>query len=149
MDVEIGEQALATWRSNGETRWRKGNDWIELQPSGGLPVYDAASGLWRLRFKTRNPDLSLRRGHWIEVEHLGPTRTVYWLPDSAVVSRNGRTWCVIDRDGHTHSVEVVVGPARNGRTPILSGIAPDDRVVTDGAYELLYRDIKDLIRFVD
>lgn len=149
VDVEVGERALTTWRSGGKTRWRSATGWIELQPAAGRPVYDADSGLWRLRFRSRNPGLALRRGRWLEVEHLGPARTVYWVPDAAVVARNGRTWCVIERDGHFASVEVEAGPASDGRTPILSGLGAGDQVVTEGAYERLYHDIKGLIRFVD
>jgi len=87
---------------------------------------------------------------------------VLWLPEAAVVSRNGRAWCLVVADqgnskgkanAKTHTaiepVEVTVGPAEQGRVPVLSGLEPGQSVLVEGAYEWLYRDLKDLIRFVD
>jgi hypothetical protein len=68
---------------------------------------------------------------------------------AAVVARDGRTWCVL-RDGEaTRAVAVIAGPAEGGRIPVLDGLGAGQRVVTAGAYELLYRDLNQLFTFED
>ena len=148
LDVGVPEAALPFWRA-GETRWYSGAAEGRLQPLDGAALYDAGTGLWLLRFKADNPGLVLRDGAWIEVSHTGAPKTVAWVPAAAVVARNRKTWCIRQQVGRFKAVEVQAGPAVDGRTPILAGIAVGDRVVTEGAYELLYRDLKTLIKFVD
>ncbi len=148
VDVEVAAASLPRWRK-GESWGRAGEERIPLRPLDGVPLYDAATGLWRLRFQSDNPGLVLREGAWIEVEHLGAARAVVWVPASAVVARNGKSWCIVRKAGRFQPVEVRVGRAQGDRLPVLSGIAAGTEVVTQGAYELLYRDLKELIRFVD
>jgi len=45
--------------------------------------------------------------------------------------------------------QITVGGARNGRVPVLSGLMSGQQVVRENGYELLYRDLKELIQFVD
>lgn len=148
LDVGVPQTSLPVWKA-GETRWHAGAAQGLLEPLDGAALYDANSGLWLLRYLADNPDRVLRDGAWIEVEHVGVSVPVVWVPTAAVVARNGKTWCVV-RDGDQFKpVEVEVGQAVGGRVPVLSGIAAGDKVVTKGAYELLYRDLKELIKFVD
>jgi len=148
VDVGVSGRRLAIWR-DGETHWQAGEKPIALRPLDGMPLYDAATGLWRLRFETDNPGLALRDGAWIEVEHLGAARSVVWVPAQAVVARNGKTWCIVQAGDRFRAAEVQVGAAVEGRIPVLSGLEAGSRVVIEGAYELLYRDLKELIKFVD
>lgn len=148
VDVGVAENTLAFWR-NGETHWQAGTKKIALRPLDGVPLYDPATGLWLLRFETDNPGLVLREGSWIEVAHLGAPVPVVWVPAAALVARNGRTWCIVQEDERFKPVEVTAGTVTDDRIPVLSGLKPGNRVVTEGAYELLYRDLKELIKFVD
>jgi len=149
VDVGISENVLSTWQK-GKTLWPNHSDEIPLRPVEGMPLYDPASGLWLLRFIANNPGYLLREGNWIKVKHLGVPQPVVWLPAAAVVTREGKTWAVIQKAATYHAVEIKVGPTtKDGRVPVLKGIQPGETVVTEGAYELLYRDIKDLIKFVD
>ena len=148
VDVGVTGRELALWRE-GRSRWRAGAKRIRLRPLDGVPLYEADTGLWRLRFVTDNPGLALRDGAWIEVQHLGTPRPVVWVPAQAVVARNGKTWCIVQTGDRFKAVEVKVGTAAKGRIPVLSGLEAGSRVVTEGAYELLYRDLKELIKFVD
>lgn len=103
-----------------------------------------------MRFEADNPDLLLRDNAWVEVIHRAAPVPVLWVPAAAVVARNGRTWCIVVREGRPQPVEVRVGPvADDGRIPVLAGLKPQAQVVTEGAYELLYRDVKELIKFED
>jgi len=125
-----------------------------LQPVGGVPLYDARTGLWRLRFTSHNPGLLLRDGSWIVVKHFAPPRPVVWVPQAAVVSRHRQSWCMVagkhagDSDAYK-AVAVKTGAAVDGRVPVISGLQAGDKVMTSGAYEWLYRDLKQLIKFVD
>ncbi len=148
LDVGVPYAALPVWK-DGETRWYAGTTAGRLRPLDGAALYDAHTGLWLLRYEADNPDRLLRDGAWIEVEHVGVPVPAVWVPAAAVVARNGKTWCVVREGDQLKPVEVEVGPAVSGRVPVLSGIAAGDRVVTDGAYERLYRDLKELIKFVD
>lgn len=148
VDAGIAEASLSVWQ-DGVTLWRVGTKKIELQPLDGVPIYDSSTGLWLLRFETDNPDLALRDGAWIEVEHRGASLPVVWVPTAAVVARDGKTWCIVQEADRFRAVEVRVGTAAAERIPILSGLEAGSRVVTEGAYELLYRDLKELIKFVD
>ena len=149
LDVGVPEASLILWQA-GETHWRTQTAVIALQPVHGAPRYDADSGLWLLRFEADNPGLLLREGAWVEVQHLGVSTPIVWVPAAAVVSRGRKTWCIVQDEGQFKPVEVRVGPAStDGRIPVLKGIKPGVRVVTEGAYELLYRDLKELIKFVD
>jgi len=148
VDAGVPAAALPKWR-NGETRWHWDGKYGILDPLPTAPRFDAGTGLWLLRFQADNPDLVLRDGLWLEIEHRGVARAAVWVPSAAVVARNGKTWCVVHEGDRFKPVEVRVGGAVGGRIPVLSGLAPGTRVVTAGAYEYLYRDLKDLIRFED
>ncbi len=148
VDVGVPEKSLAAWQG-GAAQWRDGEQRRLLQRVGGVPLYDADTGLWWLRYQAANPQRRLRDGAWIEVEHLGAARPVVWVPAAAVVARNGKLWCIVQHDGRFEPVAIQAGAGEDGRIPVLSGLAAGDRVVTRGAYELLYRDLKELIRFED
>ena len=150
VDVGITEDQLAFWK-DGETRWKTDHQSGALTALDGVPLYDQDSGLWQIRFEAENPEFSLRDNAWIEAQHKGEPQSVYWVPASAIVARNGKSWCIVQaKDGKAGAVAVRVGSADiKTRIPVLSGLKEGDLVVTKGAYELLYRDIKELIRFVD
>ncbi len=148
VDVGLPVRELRLWQA-GETYWLKDKKRVRLQRLQGVPLYDAYSGLWLRRYESKNPGDRLRDGVWITVQHRGVPQTVVWVPAAAVVARNGKTWCVIQKQDQFNAVEVHVGAVFDGRIPILSGIKAGTKVVTRGAYELLYRDIKALIKFVD
>lgn len=153
LDVGVPEASLTVWQAGetyGQMNGRLNPAPIALEPVDGLPLYDADSGLWLLRFEADNPDLALRDGAWIEVEHLGAPEPVVWVPAAAVVSRDGKTWCIVQYEGELKPFEVEVGlVSDDGRIPVITGLQAGAQVVTEGAYELLYRDLKELIKFVD
>ena len=149
LEVGVGDAELPRWRG-GESRWHAGLKPVVLKPVATAPRYDTTTGLWLLRFEAANPALARRDGAWVEVEHLGAAEPVVWVPEAAVVARNGKTWCVEQQGDRSKAVEVRVGAASaDGRIPVLAGLEAETRVVTKGAYELLYRDLKNLVRFED
>lgn len=148
LDVGVPDKALARWRG-GESRWRAGSKVVILKRLDTAPRYDATTSLWLLRFEAENPVGRLQDGQWVQVAHRAAARAVVWVPAAAVVARNGKSWCIVAEGARTSPVEVRAGPVENGRIPVYEGLRAGQRVVTEGAYELLYRDLKDLVKFVD
>jgi len=149
LEVGVAEQDLPRWQA-GESRWHADSNVVSLTPLDAAPRYDTSTGLWLLRFEAANPALARRDGAWVEVEHIGEAEPAVWVPAAAVVARNGKTWCVQQQGDRSEPVEVHVGAAAaDGRIPVLSGLKAGTPVVTEGAYELLYRDLKELVRFED
>jgi len=144
----VPEKKLHNWL-NGETVIEQENKVFKLQRLPGKPGIDTTSGMRQLLFKTDNPEILLRDGQWTQVVHRSPARPVVWIPETAVVSRNNKTWCIIAEDKKYTPRQITVGGARNGRVPVLSGLMPGQQVVSENGYELLYRDLKELIQFVD
>lgn len=148
LDVGVPEKALSRWRG-GESRWHVGSKVIVLKRLDTAPRYDATTSLWLLRFAAENPDGRLQDGQWVQVTHRAAPRAVVWVPAAAVVARNGKSWCIVAEGATTSPVAIRAGPVENGRIPVFEGLRAGQRVVTEGAYELLYRDLKDLVSFVD
>lgn len=151
IDVGIPRESLEIW-STGKTMVTMAGRSITLDSTDGAAIYDSAVGLWTRRYKADNGAGALGDGAWIKVVHLSPPVPVLWVPESAVVSRQGKAWCIVANgsgaDGAgLHPVAIRVGPAQAGRVPVLHGLKAGDRVVTEGAYELLYRDLKELVIF--
>ena len=158
VDVGVPQAALSFWQSGKTYAYSPATQSASahtttateiLQPSGGEALYDASTGLWLLRFTGNNPGLSLRDGSWLKVKHVAAPEAVVWVPTSAVVSRQRKAWCIVVHKQQIKSVAITAGEAVAGRVPVLTGLKAGDRVVTQGAYELLYRDLKQLIQFVD
>lgn len=148
VDVSIPEKALSTWL-DGETVVKKDNKVFELKRLPGKPGIDIHNGMRKLMFKTDNPEILLRDGQWIQVVHRGPLQPVLWVPETAVVSRNNKTWCILAEGKKYSPRQVEVGDASNGKVPVLSGLTPGQQVVRENGYELLYRNVKELTKFVD
>jgi len=148
VNVSVAEKELSNWL-NGETVIKKENNIFQLKRLAGKPGIDTHSGMQQLLFKSDNPDILLRDGQWIQVMHRSPARPVVWIPETAVVSRNNKTWCIIAEDQTYTPQQIEVGDASKGNVPVLSGLKAGQQVVRENGYELLYRDLKELIQFVD
>lgn len=118
-----------------------GHETLTLQPVGTIPRIDPKTGLAVLRFSAENPGNRFRAGQWVQVDIRIPERSVIWVPQASVVQRNGENFCIVARSGHYVPVMVEAADAQHGMVPVLSGLSAGDRVVTTGAYELLYHDL--------
>ncbi len=148
VSVGVPEGDLEAWRG-GETEVVRGPARLALSRLPGAPGIDPGTGLRLIRYRADNPAGRLRDGQWVRVVHRAAPRPVLWVPEAAVVSRHGRAWCLVAKAGAITPVAVRVGPVEKGRVPVLSGLKAGQAVLVEDAYEWLYRDLKDLIRFVD
>ena len=149
IQVAVSEQALQDWQDGETLIETRDKSTLILQPLTGEPGIDPASGMRLVLFTLDNRKTSYRDGQWLQVKHLGPTRSVLWIPAAAVVNRNNKTWCIIKKDQHFTPRPIKTGTPLAGRIPILSGLGARQQVVIENSYELLYQDLKKLVQFVD
>ncbi len=146
--VAVSENMLTDW-ATGETLIQKKGRCIRLHQVPGTARMDSSSGLRLLVFTGDSPKDFFADGQWVPVQHRGPARPVVWIPETAVVGRNNTTWCIVRNNQSYVVTRIAVGTEKNGEIPVLSGIKAGQQVVYENAYELLYRDLKNLIKFVD
>ncbi len=148
LEVALPPTQIAAWRTGAVVCLTPaGNHTARLLAS--TPRVDPATGLALLRLRTRNADHALLPGSWCTVRVTGPPVRAVWVPGQAVVEREGRTYCMVRHDGDIRPVVVTVAGVEGGRAALVSGVQAGDTVVTEGAYELLYRDLDQLMKFVD
>jgi membrane fusion protein (multidrug efflux system) len=101
------------------------------------PVVDSDTRTVMLRAIIPNPDRKLKPGMLLTVRIAMPARTILSIPDLAIVGEGARTFVYVIRNGMTADrVEVRTGVRSNGRTEILAGLRPGERVVTEGVVKL-------------
>ncbi|HET9064294.1 MAG TPA: efflux RND transporter periplasmic adaptor subunit [Gemmatimonadales bacterium] len=101
------------------------------------PTIDPVTRTIRARIVLDNPGTVLQDGRFAQAEVVAPVRTELSVPASAVIATG--TGHVVFRDagdGRLEPLEVTVGPTIGGATPIRSGLADGDRVVTSAQYLL-------------
>ena len=149
VDVGVPPGEVSDWQGGDATVRLLGQD-LALEPAGSVPRLDPDTGLMLLRYRGVVPAERQVDGAWVPATLGGGQRPVVWVPRSAVVARNGATWCLVSDEENTPTpVRVTVGPEQDGRIPILSGVRAGQRVLVRNAYEVLYRDLSDLITFED
>ena len=146
--VGVPQGALDKWRG-GEARIQDGAASIPLNLLPGAAGMDSSSGLRLLRYRAVNAEGHLGDGQWVRVVHRSAAQSVSWVPAAAVARRGGKAWCLVMEAGGPHPVPVRVGRQQAGRIPVLEGLEAGEEVVAEGAYELLYGDLKQLVKFVD
>ncbi len=148
LEVAVARAALPAWQ---------GGEVVVLTPTGERPArltaptprIDPTTGLALLRLRVANPNHALLPGGWCTLRLTAPPVAVVWVPTSAVVEREGHTYCIVEGDGEGRPVAVTVAGTEGKRTALSAGLAPGAAVITEGAYERLYRDLDQLMRFVD
>ena len=134
-------------------QWLKGRVFLEDDKKSFLtllskrPVVDARTGLCELFFRVKNQDGMLLPDQITRIRLLGSPVPCVYVPIQAVVSRSGRDFCIVKRPYGLEAVPVETGRASGEMVAVLKGLSPGDPVVTENAYELLYRDINRLMKF--
>lgn len=99
---------------------------------------DPQSGMLAVRLAVPGSSSALKVGAFATADiviHMDPAATV--IPKSAVLTRNNRAVVfVVDKSSVAHQVNVRVGVESGDFVEIRSGVAPGDRVVNMGQYEL-------------
>lgn len=109
---------------------------------GGLvtvgSVLDPVNRTAPVVFAVPNPDKTFRIGMTAEVQALtGVTQPGPVLPAAAVVDDNGRPIAYVQTGGESFERrELKLGVKQGNVVQVLSGVTPDERVVTKGGYEI-------------
>ena len=124
---------------------------VQLYSSQKAALFDPKTGMYILSFWANNSEANLQPQQWLTALNLQPEQTVYWLPESAIVGRDGKSWCIVKiTDKHYQAIQIKVGHKDEGKVPVIAGnLKNGQNVVIENAYELLYADINSLIKFVD
>lgn len=107
---------------------------------------DPATGLAMIQFETNNPEGRLLDSAWPQITLTGKLQPVAWVPESAVVGRAGKT-C-----GACGTKATPISRSKSRSDPVLMAGSRSSRAWrwaikwwTQGAYLLLYRDLKQLM----
>lgn len=96
---------------------------------------DPATRTVKARGRLRNPDRLLKAEMYVDVDISDPgERPGIQVPSAAIVAEGKQRFVFVEEGrGRFHRRPVVPGPERAGKTQILAGIAPGQRVVVDGS----------------
>jgi RND family efflux transporter MFP subunit len=99
---------------------------------------DPQSGLLTVRISIPNPQGTLKVGAFATANIIVRTnRSAVGVPKEAIVSKDGKPCVlVVGKDGKAHQRKVTTGVTTETLTQIITGIAPGDRVIRLGQYEL-------------
>ena len=147
LDVNVPCGKVRLWLT-GKV-FAKKDDKLRLTLLSSQAVLNPETGLCRLSYLAENPQGLLLPGEITKVWlHGAPVPCVY-VPVRAVVSRKGKDYCMVKKPSGLYAVAVKTGRASGEMIAISKGLLPGDLVVTENAYELLYRDINRLMKFED
>jgi len=96
---------------------------------------DPATRTVKARGSLANPQRLLKAEMYVDVEVLDTAaRTGFEVPSAAVIADGARRYVFVEEArGRFERRQVVAGGERAGKTQILAGIAPGQRVVVDGS----------------
>jgi membrane fusion protein, multidrug efflux system len=101
------------------------------------PLVDAAGRSLVIRAQVQNPDASLRPGMFARVRLITrEMKDALVLPEQALVPQGQEQYVFRIVDGKVQRAKVEVGQRSDGRVEIVSGVAPDDVVVTAGQLKI-------------
>ena len=96
---------------------------------------DPATRTVRVRGRVRDPSQSLKAEMYVTVEDAGErARAAVAVPAAAVLTEGGHPFCFLQESPNRfRRVRIDVGPERDGRVPVLTGLPRGARIVTEGS----------------
>ena len=104
------------------------------------PVANALNRTIEVELSLPNPGYRLKPGMYAEAEWTESRRSALVVPLAAVVERSGQKYVFLADGGRARMIPVTTGAVAGDAIEILSGLAPDQRVVTTGAGQLNDKD---------
>jgi Cu(I)/Ag(I) efflux system membrane fusion protein len=102
-----------------------------------LPTATADSRTLTVRIELANRGGRLRPGMFASVTLGGDAKPALLVPSEAVIRTGTRSIVMLERgDGRYHPAEVLAGREGGGKTEILQGLAPGEKVVASGQFLL-------------
>jgi Cu(I)/Ag(I) efflux system membrane fusion protein len=129
-NVRVGQSISATLTAFPGERF--GGAIIDILPSA-----NEESRTITVRARIPNPGRRLKPGMFAQVSLAPERREALLVPSEAVIRTGARTLVMIAQDkGGYRPAEVRIGREANGRTEVLAGLAPGEKVVTSGQFLL-------------
>ena len=101
------------------------------------PLLDAAGRSVVIRAQVRNADTSLRPGMFARVKLVTKdAQDALVVPEQALVPQGEDQFVFKVVDGKVTRAKIVVGQRRDGMVEVVSGVTPDDMIVTAGQLKL-------------
>jgi len=104
------------------------------------PVANPLNRTIEVELTLPNPGYRLKPGMYAEAEWVESKRSAMVVPLAAVVERSGQKYVFLADGGQARMIPVTTGAVAGDAIEILSGLAPDQRVVTTGAGQLNDKD---------
>lgn len=102
-----------------------------------LPSAQTDSRTLTVRAELRNPNLRLRPGMFAQVSLSPDRRQAVLIPSEAVIRTGERVLVMIAQaKGGYRPAEIRIGREANGKTEVLAGLAPGEKVVVSGQFLL-------------
>ena len=102
-----------------------------------LPSAQIESRTITARAELRNPGLKLRPGMFAQVSLAPERREALLVPSEAVIRTGERTLVMLAQDkGGYRPAEVRIGREAKGRTEVLAGLVPGEKVIVSGQFLL-------------
>jgi membrane fusion protein (multidrug efflux system) len=101
------------------------------------PLVDPVTRSATVRAMLPNPDLDLRPGMLMTVEVQARPRDALVVPELALVGQGSQRFVYrVDSEDRAVRQEVVTGARRDGMVEIVSGLAPDARIIVEGTVKV-------------
>ncbi|WP_415882057.1 efflux RND transporter periplasmic adaptor subunit [Neptuniibacter sp. QD34_54] len=129
--VQKGDVAEMTLAFMPGEIWRGQVDYV-------YPTVNQKTRTLNVRLRFDNPDLLLKPDMFAQISiQSAPTKPMLNVSDTAVIKTGDQDRIVLALgEGKYKSVEVKTGPSMAGRTAIIQGLFPEDRVVTSAQFML-------------
>lgn len=100
------------------------------------PVVDPATRAVAVRAILPNGDKALKPGMLLTIKVLSRQRQALSVPELAIVGEGQEQYVYVADGGKAKRIKVATGTRQDGRVEILSGLAPGQKVVTEGVVKL-------------
>jgi membrane fusion protein, heavy metal efflux system len=91
----------------------------------------------KVNAELENPEGKLRPDMFGNVQYAGGETKAPWIPENAVVRVNGNNLVFVEQTpGRFRATEIEIGPPHEDGFPVVKGLKPGDRIVTQGAIYL-------------
>jgi Cu(I)/Ag(I) efflux system membrane fusion protein len=98
------------------------------------PELNAQTRTAKARVTVPNPGLALKPGMFAEVKLVASARKALTVPSEAVIQTGTRSVVVVADGERFRTASVKIGAETGGRTEILAGLKPGERVVASGQF---------------